>query len=58
VITEGYMHGTFKGRMGPMKPTNKPIGMHFVDIARVKDGKVVEITSYGNSAEMMAPAAK
>ena len=56
VVTEGYMHGTFKRRMGPMKPTNKPIGMHFVDIIQLKGGKVVETSSYGNSMEMMSPA--
>ncbi len=57
VITEGFLHGTMKGNMGPMKATNKPIGMHFVDVVQVKDGKMAKAWSYGNSMEMMPPPA-
>ena len=55
VVTEGYLHGTMKGNMGPMKATNKPIGMHFVDVMQMKDGKIVKGSVYGNSMEMMPP---
>jgi predicted ester cyclase len=58
VITEGYLHGTMKGNMGPMKATNKPIGMHFIDVMQMKDGKMVKGWSYGNSMEMAPPPAK
>ena len=55
VVTEGYLHGTMKGNLGPMKATNKPIGLHFVDVIQMKDGKMVKGWSYGNSMEMMPP---
>ena len=58
VVTEGYMHGTMKGNMGPMKATNKPAGLHFVDVMQMKDGKMVKGWTYGNSMEMMPPPAK
>ena len=58
VITEGFLHGTMKGNMGPMKATNKPIGLHFVDVMQVKDGKVLKGWNYANSMEMMPPPAK
>ena len=58
VITEGYLHGTMKGNMGPMKATNKPIGMHFIDVMQMKDGKMAKGWSYGNSMEMAPPPAK
>lgn len=58
VVTEGYMHGTMKGNMGPLKATNKPIGLHFVDVMQIKDGKMVKGWTYANSMEMMPPHAK
>ncbi|HUS31769.1 MAG TPA: ester cyclase [Kofleriaceae bacterium] len=57
VVSEVNLHGTLKGNLGPMKATNKPINLHFVDIAQVKDGKVVHMTSYANSLELMPPPA-
>ena len=58
VVTEGYMHGTMKGNMGPMKATNKPMGMHFIDVIQIKDGKMVKGWSYGNAFEMVPPLSK
>jgi steroid delta-isomerase-like uncharacterized protein len=58
VITEGYMHGTMKGNLGPIKATNKPAGLHFIDVLQVKDGKMVKGWSYGNSFELVPPLAK
>jgi ketosteroid isomerase-like protein len=55
VVTEGVMHGTLKGNLGPLKATKKPISLHFVDIVQVKDGKFVHLTTYANSMEMMPP---
>lgn len=57
VVTEGVMQGTWKGNMGPLKATKKPVALHFVDIMQLKDGKVVNVTSYANSAELMPPPA-
>jgi steroid delta-isomerase-like uncharacterized protein len=53
VVTEGAMVGTQKGAMGPLKASNKPINVHFVDVLQMKDGKMVKLWSYGNSVEML-----
>ena len=53
VVTEGTMVGTQKGAMGPLKASNKPINVHFVDVLQMKDGKMVKGWSYGNSVEML-----
>lgn len=57
VVNEVNLHGTMKGNLGPIKATKKPISLHFVDIAQFKDGKVVHMTSYANSMELMPPPA-
>jgi predicted ester cyclase len=57
VVTEGVLQGTLKGNLGPLKATNKPISMHFVDIIQVKDGKAAKLTTYANSMELMPPPA-
>lgn len=57
VVTEGVMQGTLKGNFGPLKATNKPFALHYVDILQVKDGKIVRGWSYGNTVELTAPAA-
>ena len=53
VVTEGTFTGTQKGALGPIKATNKPVSMRFVDIFQFKDGKVVRGDSFGNSAEIL-----
>ena len=34
VITEGAIVGTQKGPMGPLKASNKPVNVHFVDVVQ------------------------
>jgi steroid delta-isomerase-like uncharacterized protein/uncharacterized protein (TIGR02246 family) len=53
VITEGTLTGTQKGAMGPIKATNKPVSLRFVDIIQMKDGKVARLDTYADSAEML-----
>ena len=53
VITEGVLTGTQKGPLGPVKPTNKQATLHFVDVIEIKDGKIVHLDTYGNSAEIL-----
>ena len=57
VVSEVVMHGTMKGNLGPIKATKKPVTVHYVDIAQFKDGKVVHMTSYANSMELLPPPA-
>jgi steroid delta-isomerase-like uncharacterized protein len=52
-VVEGVFTGTQKGALGPLKATNKPVSLHFVDIFQMKDGKVVRGTSYANSVEIL-----
>jgi steroid delta-isomerase-like uncharacterized protein len=52
-ITEGVLTGTQKGAMGPIKATNKPVTIHFVDIWQIKDSKVVAGWTYVNSLEVL-----
>lgn len=54
VITESSFTGTHKGQMGPMKPTNKSITMHGLDVAQFANGKVAHVWSFGNSAEALS----
>ena len=53
VITEGVLTGTHKGPMGPIKATNKPVTIHFVDIFQAKDSKFVSGRTYINSLEVL-----
>jgi ketosteroid isomerase-like protein len=53
VVTEGALSGTQKGALGPVKATNKPVTMRFIDIFQMKDGKVVRGVSYADSAEIL-----
>jgi hypothetical protein len=53
VITEGTFTGTQKGAMGPIKATNKPVTLHFVDVFQIKDAKIVKALTYSNSYEML-----
>jgi steroid delta-isomerase-like uncharacterized protein len=53
VFWEGTINGTQKGPMGPIKATNKPVTMHFIDIHQFKDGKFVSTVSYANNLEVL-----
>jgi predicted ester cyclase len=56
LISEGVTQGTLKGAMGPIKPTGKPVAFHFIDIAQVKDGKIVRLWTFSNSNEFLTQA--
>ncbi len=65
VISEGVFNGTHKGTFGPLKATNKPVSVHYVDVWQLKDGKVATARTYLNSLELLvqvgampAPGAK
>lgn len=51
VVTETTMTGTHKGTFMGIKPTNKAVNLQGVDIALVKDGKLVKGWSFGNSLQ-------
>jgi steroid delta-isomerase-like uncharacterized protein len=53
VIVEATWTGTHKGAFMGIKPTNKSINVHLVDVAQVKDGKIVKGWTYSNAAEML-----
>jgi hypothetical protein len=53
VIAETTINATHSGQLGPLKPTKKPVVMHGVDIAVVKDGKIQSGTSYVNNMELL-----
>jgi steroid delta-isomerase-like uncharacterized protein len=53
VVTEGVLTGTQKGALGPLKASNKPVSLRFVDFVKVKDGKAASLTTYADSAEML-----
>lgn len=54
LVAECAMNATHAGQLGPLKPTKKPVTLHSVDVAKVKDGKIVSGTTYQNSMEIMA----
>jgi ketosteroid isomerase-like protein len=51
VFVETAMTATFKGPLGPIKPTKKTGTTHGFDVVQVKDGKLANGWSYGSSAE-------
>jgi ketosteroid isomerase-like protein len=53
VITETAMTGTQTGPLGKVKPTKKPVSVHGLDIAQIRDGKIVRVVSYGNGMELL-----
>jgi len=57
VIAEVSATATNKGPIGSMKPTHKKVTMHGLDIAEMSNGKCMKMTSYGNSAELVAQIA-
>jgi uncharacterized protein (TIGR02246 family) len=52
-VVEGTMTGTQKGALGPIKASNKPVSLRFVDFSQWKDGKVARFATYADSAEML-----
>ena len=53
VISEGVLTGTHKGALGPLKASNKPVSIHYLDVWQMKDGHVVSGRSYSNGLELM-----
>lgn len=53
VVSESSMTATHAGALGPLKPTNKPVTIHGLDIMVVKDGKLASGSSYSNSLELL-----
>jgi uncharacterized protein (TIGR02246 family) len=53
LITEGTTEGTLKGALGPIRPTGKPVSVHFLDIVQFKEGKFVRGVTYSNGIELL-----
>ena len=53
VVAEATWTGTHKDTFMGIKPTQKKIEVHNLDIFQFKDGKLVKGWTYGNSTEMM-----
>jgi steroid delta-isomerase-like uncharacterized protein len=53
VITEGVFHATHKGAMGSIRASGKPVSVHFLDVAQLKDGKIAHFWTWANAAEML-----
>ena len=53
VISEGTLTGTQKGALGPVKATNKPVTLHYLDLWQVREGRVVASRSYSNAYELL-----
>jgi uncharacterized protein (TIGR02246 family) len=55
-IAERTMTGKFKGKLGPVAPTNKDVTLHVCDIIQpTADGKVQHAWVFGNVAELSPP---
>lgn len=54
VVAEVTTTGTQKGALGLIKPTNRPVALHALDVLTFgKDGKISVIESYGSSLELL-----
>ena len=42
VVTKKTLRGTHSGPLGDIPPTGQPVTLQFVDIMRVRDGRIVE----------------
>jgi ketosteroid isomerase-like protein len=51
VVLESQATGTFKGALGPLKPTQKTGTLHGLDVMKLADGKLALGHSYGSGAE-------
>jgi steroid delta-isomerase-like uncharacterized protein len=58
VVLESTFTGTHKGALGPLAATNKPVTLHSVEIAQMKDGKYVHGWGYSNSKELLEQIGK
>jgi uncharacterized protein (TIGR02246 family) len=57
-VLERVETGTFKGPMGPMQPTGKPITLHLGEIIQpTADGKILKAWAYGDMMEVAPPPA-
>jgi steroid delta-isomerase-like uncharacterized protein len=52
-VVEWEYTGTQKGALGPIKPTNKTVDLHQLEVDQIKDGKIVKGWSWGNNMEML-----
>jgi steroid delta-isomerase-like uncharacterized protein len=53
VVVEFDYTGTQKGPLGALKPTNKPIDMHQIEVDVIKDNKFVRAWVWGNGVELL-----
>jgi len=53
VVTEEVLEGTHQGEFAGVAPTGKHVRLPMVHVARVVDGKIVERTSYQDTAGIM-----
>jgi ketosteroid isomerase-like protein len=53
-IFEGTFAGKNTGPWGPLKPTNKAFKSHFLDVTRIKNGKVDHMWTYANNDELLS----
>lgn len=54
VIFEGTFAGKLTGTWGPLPPSNKEFGSHFLDVTRIaKDGRVDRLWTYASSSEIL-----
>jgi steroid delta-isomerase-like uncharacterized protein len=54
VVVEFKYTGIQKGPLGAIKPTNKPVEMHQVEVDTFKDGKLTRAWAWGNNAELLS----
>jgi steroid delta-isomerase-like uncharacterized protein len=54
VIVEYQMSGTHKAALGTVPASKKPVNVHLVDVAQIKDGKVQRAWTYQNSVEFLS----
>jgi steroid delta-isomerase-like uncharacterized protein len=52
-VAELVFNGTQRGPLGGIKPTERGVNVHELDVAVLKDGKIVKATTYMNSAEAL-----
>jgi steroid delta-isomerase-like uncharacterized protein len=50
---ELVFNGTQRGPLGAIKPTGRGVNVHELDVAVVKNGKILRATTYMNSAEAL-----
>ena len=53
VVIRFTYKGTMKGPIGSIKPTNKPIVIHGIDVDDFKGGKLLRAATYSNAVELL-----